>query len=42
VVSEIQMDVNNGFPTVEEFAKVVADTTQIPVANQRLIYKGSS
>jgi hypothetical protein len=40
VVSDIQMNKNDGVPTVEEFAKIVAETTRIPVPNQRLIFKG--
>jgi len=39
-VSQVHMNSSKTVPTVEDFARLVAETTSIPIENQRLIYKG--
>ena len=40
-VSKVLINLNDGVPSVGDFANLVAETTGIPVTNQRLIYKGN-
>ena len=41
-VSQVKLSSNERIPTVEDFASLVAETTKIPIENQRLIFKGET